>query len=306
MHLQDDLPDMSRTDQTQYHGGTFADELAALGSLTLGIRLKAGAASRIFGKADDAKGRPIAWDSRPDPVMQAPSRGRVFPAAARECSLDDLKVLSALPRVGQADAIAFVRSARLYQEGLWIGESDPSLAWLLMVSSVESAANQWHRKTASATDRLTAAKPDLVDFLNKCDVPGLVDRVAAEFADTIRSTRKFIDFLLEHLPPPPSKRPLPWAQLSWQTSDLKKALRLVYQYRSKALHEGVPFPAPMCQPGMSVPDSEVPSEIPIGLASSILGSVWKAEDTPMLLHVFEYIGRHAILSWWKSLDTATT
>ena len=65
MHLQNDLPDMSRTDQTQYHGGTFADEMAALVSLTLGIRMKAGGASRIFEKADDAKGRPIAWESRP-------------------------------------------------------------------------------------------------------------------------------------------------------------------------------------------------------------------------------------------------
>ena len=41
MHLPNDLPDMSKTDQTQYHGGTFADEIAALASLILGIRMKA-------------------------------------------------------------------------------------------------------------------------------------------------------------------------------------------------------------------------------------------------------------------------
>ena len=306
MHLPDDLPDMSRTDQTQYHGGTFADEMAALASLALGVRMKAGGASRTFGKDDDPKGRPIAWDYRIDPVIHAHPFGRVLPAAARECSLNDLDVLSVLPKVESTDAIAFVRSARLYQEGLWVGESDPRLAWLLMVSSVESVANQWFKESGSATDRLTAAKPALVDFLKRYDAPELVERVATEFADTIGSTRKFINFLLEHLPAPPSKRPLQWAQLSWRESEMRKALGLVYKYRSKALHEGVPFPAPMCRPGLAVPDSDVPSEIPMGLASSSLGGVWKAKDTPMLLHIFEYIVRNAILTWWRALGIATT
>ena len=302
MHLPDDLPDMSRTDQTQYHGGTFADEMAALASLTLGIRMKAGGASRLFKQAHDVKGKPIAWDSRRNPVLGTHPFGRVIPAAASERSLMDLDALAALPKVEATDAIAFVRSARLYQEGLWVGESDPSLAWLLMVSSVESAANQWCKETGPATDRLTTAKPDLVAFLKRCNVPGLVDRVAAEFGDTIGVTRKFISFLLKHLPPPPSKRPLHWARLSWRRSDLKKTLGLVYKYRSKALHEGVPFPAPMCQPGMAIPNSDVPSEIPTGLASSMLGGVWRAKDTPLLLHTFEYIARNAILSWWRSLE----
>ena len=306
MHLPNDLPDMSRTDQTQYHGGTFADEMAALASLALGIRMKAGGTSRTFGKDDDPKGRPVAWDYyRLDPVIHAQPFGRVIPAAARECSLNDLDVLSTMPTVGVTDAVAFVRSARLYQEGLWVGESDPSLAWLLMVSSVESAANQWNRGMGSAVDRLAVAKPELVEFLTKCNVPDLVDRVAAEFVDTTKSTSKFISFLLEHRPRPPSKRPRHWAQLSWQESDFKKALGLVYRYRSKALHEGVPFPAPMCRPGMRLPDFDAPSEIPTGLASSMMGGVWKAKDTPMLLHVFEYISRNAILSWWRSLDAAT-
>ena len=228
MHLPDERPDWSRTDQTQYHGGTFADEMAALASLSLGIRMKAGGASRIFEKTANAMGRPIAWDSRPEPVMHINPIRRVIPTAARECSLNGLNVLSILPEVGALDAIAFVRSARLYQEGLWVAESNPGLAWLLMVSSVESAANQWYKETGSLTDRFTAAKPDLVNYLWRYGDPSLVNRVATEFADTISSTRKFINFLLEHRPPPPSKRPPQWAQLSWTESPLKKAFSLVY------------------------------------------------------------------------------
>ena len=88
--------------------------------------MKAGGASRVFERAGDPRGRPIAWDNRPDPVLRAQPHGRVIPAAARECSLNDLNALSTMPTVGAADAIAFVRSARLYQEGLWVCESDPT------------------------------------------------------------------------------------------------------------------------------------------------------------------------------------
>ena len=190
----------------------------------------------------------------------------------------------------------------LYQEGLWVSESDPSLAWLLMVSSVESAANQWQKDKRSAADRLAAVKPRPRELSRICGVEGLVDRVAEEFAGTFGSTKKFIDFLLTYMPSPPSKRSQ-WGQLSWERSDLKKAFGLVYKYRSKALHEGVPFPAPMCGVARVTSNSDVPSEIPIGLATSTLGGVWQIKDTPMLLHVFEYIGRNAILSWWRSLDT---
>ena len=86
-----------------------------------------------------------------------------------------------------------------------------------------------------------------MNYLKSCGVDGLVDRIGKEFADTLGSTKKFIDFLLTHLPPPPSQRPQ-WGQLSWEESNLRKALRLVYEYRSQALHRGVPFPGPMCAP----------------------------------------------------------
>lgn len=253
------------------------------------------ARARTFDKTGDAKGRPIGWDFRLDPALRVHPDGRVIPAAASDRSLKALDVLSALPKVGAPDAIAFVRSARLYQEALWVGESEPSLAWLLMVSSVESAANQWRKGKGPARDRLAAEKPDFVRYLESCGIEGLTDRVANELADTLGSTKKFIDFLLTYMPPPPSKRP-PWGQLSWEPSDLKKVFRLVYTYRSKALHEGVPFPAPMCERPGAIPNSDAPSEIPMGLATSTLGGVWRSKDTPMLLHVFEYIGRSAILS----------
>jgi hypothetical protein len=42
-------------------------------------------------------------------------------------------------------------------------------------------------------------------------------------------------------------------------------------------------------------------EKPLGLATGTRGAVWVAEDTPMLLHTFEYIARKALLKWWESM-----
>jgi hypothetical protein len=71
----------------------------------------------------------------------------------------------------------------------------------------------------------------------------------------------------------------------------------VYRYRSKALHEGRPFPAPMCMPPDRV--GQVLSEKPHGDVS-MAGGTWKAEDVPILLNTFEYIARNVLLKWWDS------
>jgi len=86
---------------------------------------------------------------------------------------------------------------------------------------------------------------------------------------------------------------------------MKKTLSKIYGYRSRALHDGKPFPAPMCLP----PFKEDPSwaahaEKPIGLATSTLGATWLADDVPILLNTFEYIVRGCLLKWWKSLYSA--
>jgi hypothetical protein len=41
-------------------------------------------------------------------------------------------------------------------------------------------------------------------------------------------------------------------------------------------------------------------EKPAAKATGMKGAVWMAKDTPIHLHIFEYIVRNAILSWWKS------
>jgi hypothetical protein len=82
-------------------------------------------------------------------------------------------------------------------------------------------------------------------------------------------------------------------------SDLEPVFRMVYRYRSKALHAGTPFPHPMCRPPREAPDA-VPAERPEGLGAWAFDASWTAEDTPILLGTFAYIVRGALLAWWST------
>ncbi|MCG9711776.1 hypothetical protein L1D29_02950 [Shewanella insulae] len=301
-HLGNDLPQMNETDISNYHGGWFPDEIAALVSLCLGIRVKAADESRRFDQGGDPLGRPQAFRFRREPTMSLDDRRLKLPNAVGAHSLEDLTPIKYLPNLSGEEAIVVIRAARLYQDALWIGESEPALSWLMLVSALEAGANMWHQGDDSPVSKLEASKPNLYNLLESTGVEGLTENVANEIVHTLGATNKFIKFVLEYLPEPPEKRPLQWGQIPWSRTFMRSALGKIYGYRSNALHGGIPFPAPMCNDGMIVENCM--AEKPTGLACSTLGGVWLAEDTPMLLHMFEYIARGTLINWIKSLENA--
>ena len=126
-------------------------------------------------------------------------------------------------------------------------------------------------------------------------------RVANAFKDAFGVTKKFVDFVITFRPPEPessqwTQRPV--ASIDWSEASLKKILKIVYKYRSKALHEGRPFPVPMCEPAHTGDDC-ASAEKPRG-HMSMGGGVWRDEDLPLLLQTFEYITRMTILNWWRA------
>jgi hypothetical protein len=252
VHVDFDIPVMNKTDPSRYHGGDAADEVAALASLTCGVRFRAGNQTRRFDAGGDPVGRPVAWGTRADPVLTICPRGFVLPGATGEHSLIALLRLASFPRLRPADAITVARVARLYQDALWLSES----------------------------------------------------RVAEAFADSLGSTKKFVEFLLMHMPDPPETRPADWGQIEWNVQGLRRSFRQIYGYRSRALHDGMPFPAPMCEPPYRHETWQCFAEKPTGLATSVAGGTWLVKDTPMLLHTFEYIARQSLIKWWASLPAA--
>ncbi|QZD72872.1 hypothetical protein [Pseudomonas sp. 3-2] len=297
------VPDFSKTSNLLFHGGLIQDEIAALASLCLGARIKAGGMSRIFGSsASDPLGRPTEWDYRLPPSLTVDKSRLILPEVTGTHSLDELIRFELLPTLNSQRSIALVRAARFYQDALWIAESEPSLAWLLLVSSLETAANEWRAENGTASQRLTESKPELVARLMEYNDDNLVQFVAEQIEHTLGATKKFIDFTLNFLPSPPPLRPDLCDQFSWKRKPMKNMLGTVYQYRSYALHGGIPFPPPMCDPTRKFDESLGYSEVgTTALAVSSYGGVWTAGDLPINLHAFHYIVRGALLGWWESM-----
>lgn len=202
-YLSYESPPMEQTDSTRYHGGAWTDEIAALVSLLLGIRVQAGDITRSFAPAGDPFGQPIGFrrqDQLPRPFT---GRRHVVPTVPAQANLAGLAQLRILPRMTPAQAVALMLAARLYQDALYLVESEPALAWLMLVSAAETAANQWKTKRGSSLQRLTAERPALVKLLEEAGGTELATKVAREIAGAIGATQKFVDFLMAHLPSPP-------------------------------------------------------------------------------------------------------
>lgn len=291
--------EMSSTDDMHYHGGTLQDEIAALSSLILGVRLKSGGITREFNKDEDPRGKPVLFQLNMNPTLLSSGEKLIIPEARRTINLKDLDILSTYPTIAPEDAITLVKAARIYQDAIWIAESEPELAWIMFVSAVETAANRWFTMEATPIEKLRTSKPDLEKVLFDQGGEEHVNNVAELIVPYMGATKKFIDFLLEFLPSPPVNRPREGFQHSWEVREIKKSLNKIYDYRSAALHGGKKFPAPMCFPPIIL--DNIPSEVPTGLSTMAYGGIWKIEDTPILLHTFEYIVRQALISWWTSL-----
>ncbi|QEG36806.1 hypothetical protein [Bythopirellula goksoeyrii] len=311
------LPNMSQRDESLYHGGLLIDELAALISLCVGARMRAGGESRRFEPGKDPLGRPAAWNDRPKPsvgVRLAPiiklktgvvlrSNNIVLPAAVGTHSLDELDLLSCIPRLSSKQYVSLIRAANHYQDALWVAESEPNLAWLMLVSALETAANEFTSENGAPVERLRYSIPELASVLEEAGGPKLVARVADLIQHSLGATKKFIDFTLNFLPTAPAMRPKEeYLRIKWDKDSLKKhVLRKVYAYRSRALHGGIPFPAPMFEPPYAGVDFQLSEKPLTGLASHSHGGTWMPEDLPINLHCFHYIVRGALMNWWHSM-----
>jgi hypothetical protein len=299
--------DMSKTDNSTYHGGSIVDEIAALCSLSLGVRLESGGMSRQFQfeQLEDPLGRPLEFDfQRPRMISLVDGRTPVLPDVSKnrlgkpnQFNLDNLRRLSSIQHLTASTSVALVRVARLYQEALWISESAPEIAWLLLVSAVEVAAEQWNSSNQTPTERLRASQPKIARLIAGSGGEELLAEIANILSPSLGSTKKFRDFVLNFSDD---------ALRNGTLAEFKTKLDKIYGYRSKALHGGIPFPAPMCQPPHFVSEERQYFDKPVGLAAGSKGSVWLAKDLPLNLHGFHRVVRASLLNWWDSFAKVET
>jgi hypothetical protein len=302
MHISeggpDTIDDLESEDVKDYYAGDLDDELAALLSLAMGCRVRSGGATRR-GVGNDERGTPFEFDHHP-PALVAPHRAPMLPAVADPVDLaQGHELLDRYSRLGINDARALVRAARQYEEALWIADADPRIAWIKLISALDTAASRWERRTTrTAVEQLRSVNPELATYLAKVSEQ-VEARVAQEIAHTLKVTDKFIRFTLAFAPDPPPKRPPPPTQFDW--SAMANALRVLYDWRSKDLHDGLPFPGPLCSPPNRDADTKTPWEAFPALAAAGYGGRWPKRRLPMYLHLFEHIAGGALRAWWASL-----
>jgi hypothetical protein len=205
-----------------------------------------------------------------------------------------------LPKLDPDEATVLLRAARAYRDALWLAESQPDLSWLLLVSAIEAVAVK-HKTKQSAEELVAEAMPDLAAAL-RTHGDGALRDAAKHLAHLVKSMGRFLGFMADFPPPVPEKRPpADDCRLDWTPEGLRPLLKVVYGHRSKALHESLPFPPPMCQGPWWQNSWDAPSETagPV-VGWTTLGGHWSTEDVPFTLHTFEYIARHALLGWWAS------
>ena len=298
-HLPASVPNMSATDTSRYHGGWLADELAALCGLLMGIRLRPGGVSRDFYRGDPL-GRPRADVDRPPSPLPGRYKSPIIPRAFEHQDIGAalLPLFNSYPLLSPPEAISLIRGARLHQDGLWLAEGQPALAWLLFVSALEVVSVHHQASTFSREQILKDWKPKLHSDLDKAGGLPLISKVAKHLERQLDAGKRLLAFIETFRPPSPPRPSGDHYAISWEWANLEAALKRIYDYRSRALHDGTPFPDPMCGPAMQ---GGRYVEKPDSIATATRDAAWLSEDLPMLLHVFEHITRSTIVSWWRSL-----
>jgi hypothetical protein len=160
---------------------------------------------------------------------------------------------------------------------------------------------------ASAEDMLREIKPEFSNRILEIGGSEVHEIVADELARNLQATKKFLGFSVEFLPQPPPERPPAYAQIDWKKKSVKKMLNKIYGYRSSALHAGVPFPAPLCDPPNIAEGSESCKYAEVGLlalAAHTLGASWEADDLPVSMNTFCYLVRGILNNWWDRITSS--
>lgn len=285
-----------RTETSAYHGGDEVDEVAALISLALFIRCRSGGVIRSTGlnHRDGPQGRPIEWAHEP-PWLPAPGRsGSVLPSLRTQADVRMAHpLIDAFLRADRESAVEVIRAARTFEQAVWVADSDPNLTWLLLVSCLEIAANQWAgRDPRPPIERLDEAWPRLAGLCRRAP-DDLRDELASALAGQVKVTAKVLRFV-EHFKGDPPEVEIPdWARVDW--NGLGEQIRKVYDHRSRALHAGLPFPDPMSRSPEIVPGGR--AQRPTGIASSSHSATWAATDLPMYLDTFALLTHAMLLRW---------
>ncbi|MGW4994947.1 hypothetical protein ACWEQ3_46480 [Streptomyces mirabilis] len=297
-----DVQPMDKTDTDGWLNLTPDDEIACIISLVTEVRLRSGGPVRSFKGEEDLRGTPHLYGHH---VPEWTATQRPIYPTLKQIGLESLDGwMDRYFALGREDAVTLVRAARQFRDALWVADTDPELAWLLLVSALEVIAGREALRDVDPSELLRQELPGLAAQLVETGGEAHLAAVAPQLVGVVRATARFMSCVEQYLPGPPPVRPEEYAQVGWDWPNLKKRVSQVYGYRSARLHGGVPFPSPLCQVPMS--SGAALDERPSGLAAAAGNASWLAKDLPMHLHTFGYIVRGCLLQWWQKSSSGTS
>lgn len=276
-----------------YHGGGPAEEVVALASIFFRRRLRLGQQVRM-------NDNPVMvnWDNNTNRLDEY-RRGVVNTADAG----DWFALLSKLdPKLH----LSVMLAARLYQEALWQYETAPDLAYINLVTAVESLSNRASNEAAT----LATLDEQLSDLVGEISDDDLRLRITTHLEGRLRPDRvkaRWVKFILDHVTPEFwTERVLPESVSTDATdkqladagyitpSTLERMIRKIYDQRSDSLHRGRPFPPFITD---TIGGADVP---PYALSMSYRGGSWNQDEFFPNLPFFERLVRNVIMSFVAS------
>lgn len=286
-----------KTDVEDYVGGDIGDEMAALLGLALSRRIRSGGMTR----RDVGDSHPLGIAFEDDsPYLEPPRRDPMIWWIAQPADLSDARgLLARYPTLAREDAVALVRAARQYVEGLWYADLDPRIAWVKLIGALETAAaREDDSRRETNRERLKRHNPALHALLDGLD-PLLADGIAGQVAGLFKAQQKVMDFVEKYKADEPPVRPDAQAlQVDWSSVD--ETFKTIYGHRSRELHQGLAFPWPLSRPPFPDAGTPVPPERFAAIAMATHGAQWSADDLPMYLHVFAHLVGGTLRNWWAS------
>ena len=171
---------------SDFHGGWYTDEIAALISLKLGVRAHAIITTREYNYNTPEHGQPRA-EQNPPPVFSSNNRALTIPFWRKNTSIAELKEINNIHLLDEQKLNFLIKAAISIQESLWICVSSLNIAWLLMVSALETAAQQWDKSKGNNIKKFQESKPDLFKMLDNDQYKHLIPIISDEFPSTFRA-----------------------------------------------------------------------------------------------------------------------
>ncbi len=180
----------------------------------------------------------------------------------------------------------FILSARLYHRAISSIDEQPDMAYLDLVSAIETLSQYHELEDLKLSDLNNKKLTKLVDQVSPTELKEKIQSAILKSNRFIK--RKCVAFIFENLDESfwtDQRRPTIGRI---QKGDLPQLLERIYDQRSKTLHNGDPFP------GYIFYNSSVGEEISSSLGITMGEKHWNPKDFIPYPHFFERLVNHVL------------